>query len=285
MVKTAHCVELKVLEGDAMSVLKKQQVTEKIIIQITDTHLMDQPDATFVKMNPEQSFHAVIEDILQHYSDIDAIVHTGDLAQVAQPATYERYLKFMQSLNIPFYQIPGNHDDAQYFPFFRPDPNPGVLAFENWRIVLLNTAVPHRADGWIQSEQLAHLKTVLEQTQNKDLILACHHHPLDMQSHWIDQHKLKNTNTLTDLLIQFDHVRAVICGHVHQDSLNTWNNIQFLSTPSTSIQFRPKSHDFALDTVSPGYRCLLLKDEGVFETKVHRLRNFKQHINQDISGY
>lgn len=285
MVETTHCVELKSLEGNTMSVLKKQQSTEKIIIQITDTHLMDQPQASFVKMNPEQSFHAVIDDILEKYTDIDAIVHTGDLAQVAKPETYARYQQFMQKLNIPFYQIPGNHDDKQYFPFHTPEPVPGVLEFGDWQIVLLNSAVPHKVDGWIQTAQLDQLKLILDKTKDKQLIMACHHHPLDMQSHWIDQHKLKNTNELTELLSGYDQIRAVICGHVHQDSLNIWNNIQFLSSPSTSVQFKPKSYDFALDTVSPGYRSLLLKANGQFETQVHRLEHFSQNINQDISGY
>lgn len=268
-----------------MSALKKQHWTEKIIVQITDTHLMDHPDATFVKINPEQSFHAVIADIQARYPDLDAIVHTGDLAQVAKPETYQRYLQFMQKLDIPFYQIPGNHDDVRHFPFLVPEPMPGVLAFANWRIVLLNSAVINHVDGWIQSAQLQHLKTILEQSKQHDVILACHHHPLDMQSHWIDQHKLKNTHELTEILQDFDQIRAVICGHVHQDSLNIWNHIQFLSSPSTSVQFKPQSHDFALDRISPGYRCLLLKDNGTFETQVHRLTHFTQHINQDISGY
>lgn len=268
-----------------MMTLIKQHPDEKIIIQITDTHLMDQPELTFVKMNPESSFHAVIEDMLQSYPEIDAIVHTGDLAQIAKPETYARYQAFMQRLNIPFYQIPGNHDKADFFPFLRPEPIPGVLSLGNWRIVLLNSAVPHKIDGWIQSEQLQHLSTILNETQEQYVVLACHHHPLDMQSNWIDQHKLKNTEELQTLLQQHSQIRVVICGHVHQDSLNTWNQIQFLSTPATSVQFKPKSHDFALDSTSPGYRALLLKKNGQFETLVHRLTNFKQNINHDISGY
>jgi len=35
-----------------------------VIIQITDTHLMGQAEKEFVQMNPEQSFHAVIQQIL-----------------------------------------------------------------------------------------------------------------------------------------------------------------------------------------------------------------------------
>lgn len=259
--------------------------TEHIIIQITDTHLMDHPDAEFVQINPEHSFHAVIADILENYPKIDAIVHTGDLAQVASPATYTRYQAFMRKLNIPFYQIPGNHDDIRIFPFHAPDPIPGVLSFANWRIVLLNTSVPGRTDGWIQTEQLIHLNSILEQNQNHDVILACHHHPLDMKSRWIDNHKLKNTPELTDILARFNNIKAVICGHVHQDSFNVWHDIQFLSTPSTSVQFKPKMEDFALDQIAPGYRCLHLKENGSFSTTVHRLKAFKQNINKEISGY
>ena len=215
-----------------MILLKKSNVQEKIVIQITDTHLMDNPQATFVEINPELSFHTVIEDILEKYPEIDAIVHTGDLAQVATPETYARYQAYMQKLNIPFYQIPGNHDDIQHFPFESPDPIPAVLRVGEWRIILLNSAVPHRIDGWIKSEQLEHLKTILDSNLQQPILIACHHHPLEMKSNWIDRHKLKNTDELKDVLSTYDNIKAVICGHVHQDSLNVWKNIHFLSTPS-----------------------------------------------------
>ncbi|NHB59179.1 3',5'-cyclic-AMP phosphodiesterase [Acinetobacter sp. 194] len=264
---------------------KQLEVKEKIIIQITDTHLMDDPNADFVQVNPEQSFHAVIEDILAKFPHIDAIVHTGDLAQVAKPETYQRYQAFMAKLNIPFYQVPGNHDHPAFFPFYQPEPNVGVLSFGNWRICLINTAVHGKIDGWIQSEQLQQLKIILQNQQNTHVILACHHHPLDMQSKWIDRHKLKNTHELQQILTEFDNIKLVICGHVHQDSLHVWKTIQFFSTPSTSVQFKPLSDDFALDNIAPGYRSLHLKENGEFTTQVHRLQNFVQHINKEISGY
>lgn len=268
-----------------MSVVKNFKHTDKIIIQITDTHLMDRAETEFVNMNPEQSFHAVIDDLLAEYPHIDAIVHTGDLAQVAKPETYARYVKYMQNLGIPFFQIPGNHDKAEIFPFHVPQPVPAVLDFDEWCIILLNSAVKGKVDGWIQPEQLQHLELLLQQHENKHVILACHHHPFDMKSQWIDQHKLKNTPALTDLLAKFTHIKAVICGHVHQDSLHIWNNIHFLSTPSTCVQFKPLSQDFALDEIAPGYRCLHLKSDGEFASQIHRLTNFEQKINKEISGY
>ncbi len=67
---------------------------------------MDQDHLEFVRMNPEQSFHHVIQHIVERHPQIDAFVHTGDLAQVPVPRTYQRYLDFMQSLKTPFYQVP-----------------------------------------------------------------------------------------------------------------------------------------------------------------------------------
>ncbi len=63
-----------------------------VIIQITDTHLLEYPQLEFVGMNPEESFHAIIKQILKQHPEADAIIHTGDLAQAPTPLTYKRYI-------------------------------------------------------------------------------------------------------------------------------------------------------------------------------------------------
>lgn len=255
------------------------------LIQITDTHLMANADATFLGINPEQSFHAVMADVLQKYPDFDALIHTGDLAQEAQPKTYARYMAYMQQLNIDTFQVPGNHDDLSCFPLKQALPMPTVIDLEHWSIILLNTAVQGRIDGWIQEQQLQCLVPLLQQRQDKHLILGCHHHPFDMKSAWIDQHKLKNTHALTEILQSTQNIKAVLSGHVHQDSIHTWNNIEFLSTPSTCVQFKPLQHDFALDQIAPGYRCLHLNADGSFTSQVQRVYQGMQMIDDEITGY
>lgn len=259
--------------------------TEKVIIQITDTHLMDQADAEFVGINPEDSFHAIMQDIQRRYDHIDLILHTGDLAQAAFPETYDRYLKYMQQFGVDFYHIPGNHDNLSFFPFHTPEPVPTVIELGQWVFVLLNSAVQGQTDGWIQTEQLQHLQQILLEYSDKHVVIACHHHPFEMKSKWLDQHILKNAEEFKAVLAPFNHIKAVVHGHVHQESLNVWNNIQFISTPATCVQFKPLSQEFSFDKIAPGYRCLHLKDNGDFETFVHRLDHFKVTINEEISGY
>lgn len=255
------------------------------LIQISDTHLMDDPSAQFVDMNPEQSFHAVMADIQQHYPQAHAIIHTGDLAQVPVIETYQRYLDYMRNLHIASYQIPGNHDDQTLFPFLDQRNDVHIVHLEEWSVLLVNSAVPDHVHGWVSDEHLQQIDDLLHQYSEQHIIIACHHHPIEMQSHWIDQHKLKNTQQLTDLLAKHLHVKLVICGHVHQDSINQWQHVEVMSTPSTCVQFKPKSKDFALDQRAPGYRVLHLFADGRFSTHIHRLNIDQFTINTEISGY
>ena len=255
------------------------------IIQISDTHLMDQKHLEFVQINPEQSFHQVMQHIVDHHPNVDAIVHTGDLAQVPVPQTYQRYLNFMQSLNLPFYQVPGNHDDPDYFPFYQQENKVHVIHFGPWSVVLLNSAVRGKVDGWVNQAQLQQLENILNEYAQQFIVLACHHHPFEMQSKWIDQYKLKNTPDLTAVLAKHNNVKLVLSGHVHQDSWRERHGIQFYSTPSTSVQFKPFSDHFALDEQAPGYRILQLNADGTHKTNVQRVLHAQQKINVEISGY
>ena len=255
------------------------------IIQITDTHLMNRDDLEFIHMNPAKNFYAVMEDIQKNYPNITAIFHTGDLAQASVPETYAHYLNYMKTLGIPFYQIPGNHDKAEYFPFYNNVDRAHAIKIGQWTFILLNSAVKGQVHGFITEEQLQQLNDLLLEHKDQHVVVTCHHHPLEIKSRWIDSHKLKNSENLSEVLAKHNNVKMVLCGHVHQDSVNEWKNIFFYSTPSTSVQFKPKSENFALDDIAPGYRVLQLNNNGTFTTKIHRVEGILPKINLEISGY
>ncbi|WP_111895081.1 metallophosphoesterase [Acinetobacter sp. MB5] len=255
------------------------------IIQISDTHLMEDANATFVEMCPEQSFHGVMQHIVAEHPEIEAIIHTGDVAQDATPVTYTRYLDYMQGLGIPFYQTPGNHDDLQLFPYPQSTPIT-VIDLKPWVVILLTSAVTGKIDGHIDQDQLDQLDQLLQQLNDRFVLIGCHHHPLHMQSDWIDHHRLKNSPDLCSVLRKYSQVKAVIHGHVHQEFSQIQDNIQFLAVPSTCVQFKPLSQDFALGhTDAPGYRVLELYNDGHIESQVYRLDHLIPKINNEISGY
>lgn len=266
----------------ALSAIHQHDFT---IIQISDTHLMDQEHLAFAQSNPAETLKAVLTDIKQRYPHADAIFHTGDLAQVAVDCTYQYYLNLMHSLAIAHYQIPGNHDDLTLFPFHQGSDQVHAIHLGQWTIILLNSAVDNEIYGCISSTQLQQLESLLKQYSQQHIILTCHHHPFEIQSKWIDQHMLKNADHFTAMLTRHMHIKAVLFGHVHQESWQNWNDIQFYSTPSTCIQFKPNSDIFALDQAAPGYRVLHLSKNGHFKTEIHRIENAIISINPNISGY
>lgn len=267
-------------------VVPSSESDDYVIIQITDTHLLEHPDQEFIGMNPDHSFAQVLEHIQKNQPKIDLMLHTGDLAQSPTPTTYTRYQNLMGALNLPVFQTMGNHDDARYFPFHGQTAHePVLIKLGQWRIILLNSAVFGHVDGCIGEQQLNWLVELLIEHQEHPTILACHHHLLNMQSAWIDAHKLKNSADIFSALEPFKQVKAFFYGHVHQDSQYFWKHIECFSTPSTCVQFKPLSDQFSLDQALPGYRVIKLKASGEIETQVFRVEQFNQAINMTISGY
>ena len=82
------------------------------ILQLTDTHIADKDD---------QDLHYDFLDLLIKEADgpskdqIDLIVVTGDLFTFAGKATAKKYFKFLDSYDIPWTVVFGNHDEQTYF--------------------------------------------------------------------------------------------------------------------------------------------------------------------------
>ncbi len=271
--------------GESMTVLKSDPSPCYTLIQITDTHLMSKAELSFATLYPAQSFERVLVHIQRHYPQTDLILHTGDLAQEPIAATYEYYLRCMNQLGLNYCQIPGNHDDAQYFPFYQNQRDVQALHLGKWSIILLNSQVEDKIFGEISATQQSQLQQLLDQYSEQHIIVSLHHHPFPMQSKWIDAHILQNTDQLLEILAPYQNIKLILCGHVHQDSVHYWQNLACYSTPSTSVQFKPHSEDFALDEMEIGYRVLYLKPDGSYETQIQRIKEDLAKINLQISEY
>lgn len=259
--------------------------TDIKIIQISDTHLLTNSHQQFVGIYPEANFIDILKQIRQQQPQFDILLHTGDIVQEATPDSYQRYMEIMENVGVPFYHILGNHDNPEIFPYIGHQPDEiCVVDLGIWQLILLNSAVVGRIDGWIAQYQLDALQTQLNLNREKPTLLTFHHHPFLMQSQWLDQHCLKNSEQLLDILQYYPQVKVVVFGHVHQASYKVWNGIQFFSTPATSIQFKPKSQEFTLDDTPPAYRIIYLQANGECTTELHYLQNY-QNVDLTTQGY
>lgn len=154
-----------------------------------------------------------------------------------------------------------------------------------WRITLLNSAVSGSVPGYLADDQLQLLAQSLSEAPDRHHLVCLHHHPVSIDCAWMEPIGLRNPHALFDVLDRFPQVKAVLWGHIHQDFNSERNGVRLIASPSTCIQFKPRSEDFALDELAPGYRWLRLFDDGRLETGVSRVTGHQFKVDLAGEGY
>ncbi|MEC7120971.1 MAG: 3',5'-cyclic-AMP phosphodiesterase [Pseudomonadota bacterium] len=258
------------------------------VIQLSDPHLFGELDARLLGMNTQHSLEQTLALIQQQHPQIDFVLATGDIAQAPIEAIYGRFHRMLSQLNAPQCWLQGNHDLDQLF-LAGSQPlqcsSPTVVVLGNWRIVMLNSSQDHQVAGMFTCQELDWLKQALESTRGFYTIVALHHHPIAVGSRWLDAHMLSDSFPFWRLIEQYPQVSTVIHGHVHQSFEGRRGNIQIYACPSTCIQFKPLSREFALDQIAPGYRWFKLYADGQLQTGVNRLTQIPEGVDFQSLGY
>jgi 3',5'-cyclic-AMP phosphodiesterase len=119
----------------------------------------------------------------------------------------------------------------------------------------------------LTTHELARLDSALANSSAHAMV-CLHHHPIDMDSLWLDSIGLGNTEDFWRVIDSHSHVRAIAWGHVHQEYDGKRRNVRLFATPSTGAQFMPKSDRYAVDSRPPAYRCFQLLPDGSINTEV-----------------
>ncbi len=256
------------------------------LIQITDCHLGPRPGDTLLGLDADESLSDVLQHLAVHEPDPDYLLATGDITGEANLAAYERFLSTLQQVyNQPVAWLSGNHDlDSIMRKFPRERVQREFLEFDHWQVILLDSSVPGHEHGDIAGAEMQRLRDCLERSHKHTLVFV-HHQPVPVGSHWIDQYVIANASELLALLGQYPQVKGLVWGHVHQEFHSQYQHIPLFSTPSTCIQFKPGSYDFALDDTMPGYRWFNLHQDGRLETGVERTACKAYGIDFASGGY
>lgn len=200
----------------------------------------------------------------------DAVLVTGDIVQ-DDPAGYAHFRRLFGSLGMPVLCLPGNHDEpaAMRRELSRaPFVVGGSFDLGPWRIVLLDSCIPGSASGRLSERSLEALDEALGSAANRHCMVCLHHHPVAMDSRWLDRVGLENAAEFLHTIDQHRNVRAIVWGHVHQTYDGVRKGVRMLATPSTCAQFLPHAADFAVDRLPPAYRTLELRPDGSLLTEV-----------------
>lgn len=254
------------------------------LLHFTDIHLYADAARELKGVNTRQSFKAVQELALRHHKKVDLVILGGDLAQDESAEAYSYLLHEVEKTGLPFAYVPGNHEDIELARSIL-----GEMAFSKvfgeWLLIFLNTHVDGAVAGFLTDEQLLALEKSLDSSAGKHVLIVMHHHPVAIDSEWLDEICLLNRDAFWRIVDRFDSVRCVLFGHAHQEFDQMRDSVRVLGSPATAIQFMPLQNEFRLDKNSPGYRWLRLMPDGNIETGVERTIGFIPIDLSDTIGY
>lgn len=259
------------------------------VVQVSDCHLFADKEGKLLGLNTQFSLERVLERLREEQPAMDLILATGDLSQDASYESYVRLREMLESFQTPIYWMEGNHDKPapmiRALEDQRERISPCVVEQGNWTIILLDSTIPGEVPGELYEDDLVFLENALGQARGEHIMVSLHHHPLPMGCKWLDTQVVASADRFFEIIDHHPRVRTIIWGHVHQEFEGERNGVRLYSVPSTCVQFKPHSEDFAVDDANPGYRWFDLYPDGRIETAVSRVQGVKFEVDFSVKGY
>ena len=205
------------------------------IAHISDTHFLGGGRKLYGVVETEQNLRQALEQLQRLGRRPDAIVITGDLADLGEPDAYARLRAILEpvaaELGAQLIWVMGNHDERGPYSeglFDGGDtdaPQDRVYDVNGLRIISFDTTVPGYHHGAMTDAQLDWLADILATPAPHGTILALHHPPIPTPLLWaMEMLELHGQNRLATVLEGSD-VRVILGGHLHYSSHSTFAGI------------------------------------------------------------
>ena len=224
-----------------------------ILAQISDSHVCPVGGLSNGRVDTNTLFDQAVRHLAGLTPVPDAVLFTGDLADMGRAEEYTVLAELLAPLAMPVYIIPGNHDDRDAlraaFPDHRYLPGEGpflhyVIETHPLRLIGLDTLVPGEIHGEMCGARLDWLAARLEEAPERPTLVFMHHPPFETGLP-MDRHMCRGGEAMGDIIARHPQVRRVVCGHVHRHVQIFWRGTIALTAPGTA-------HQVTLDLPPPG---------------------------------
>ena len=204
------------------------------VAHLSDPHLLAGGVRQYGVIDTEAGLELALARLTRLDPLPQALVFTGDLADKAEPAAYERLRAIVEpaaaAIGAAVVWVMGNHDERAAYSraLFGEESDATqdrVHDVAGLRVVSLDTSVPGYHHGELTDAQLAWLADVLSTPAPHGTLLALHHPPIPIPMmraaeviELYDQHRLAEVVTGTD-------VRCILGGHFHYSTYSTFAGI------------------------------------------------------------
>ncbi|HEY8319591.1 MAG TPA: metallophosphoesterase [Amnibacterium sp.] len=185
------------------------------------------------------TFAAALDALARSGVPVDAVVHTGDVADEGEADAYRAARAVLDAAALGVLPVPGNHDDRaamrEHLLGLPPsaDPIDAVHDVRGLRLVLLDTSIPGRVEGGLDDEQLDRLRAVLAEPAEHGTVIALHHPPVPVEVTGLQRLHLTGQDRLAAALAGTD-VRAILGGHLHYATTSVFAGVPVFVAPATA---------------------------------------------------
>ena len=249
------------------------------VAHLSDTHLLTGGAKQYDVLDPEPGLLAALDRIARVRPAPQALVVTGDLADIGQPAAYARLRELVEPLaagiGARVVWVMGNHDERlayskELFGEASDAPQDAVYDIDGLRIVSLDSSVPGYHHGELGAEQLRWLADVLATPAAYGTLLALHHPPVPTPMVPAEAVlELAAQHELADVLRGTD-VRGILAGHLHYSTHSTFAGIPVSVASASCYTLDPAPTDALIRAVDGGtsVNMVHLYDDRVVHTIV-----------------
>lgn len=224
-----------------------------LLAQITDLHVGAPGSGIDVHSDTATRLERAVRHLCSLEPRPDVVVCTGDLVHDGLPEEYARLAGLLNQLPMPWYVVPGNHDDREHLRatfagrgFF---PDGGFLHYVvdlgPVRLIALDTLVPGAPGGRLCEERLAWLDARLSEAPQRPTLLFMHHPPFRTGMRIMDSMGLEGAEGLEAVVRRHPQVERILCGHLHRSIVKRFAGTVASVCPATALHVR-------LDLRQPG---------------------------------
>lgn len=232
-----------------------------VVAHISDTHLLAGGRPLYGKVNTIEHLTQALAQLERSIAKPQAIVFTGDLADLGEPDAYVRLREIVEPaakrMNAQIIWVMGNHDERPDYSRLLFDeesdaPQDRVYDIDGLRIISFDTTVPGYHHGEVTDDQLDWLADVLSSPAPHGTLLAVHHPPIPtplLEAMGILE--LQQQSRLADVVRGTD-VRAILAGHLHYSTHSTFAGIPVSVASATCYTLDLSAKDRVLSGVDFG---------------------------------
>lgn len=233
-----------------------------LLAQISDTHVQCAPDGRPGGGDASGRLMRAVRSLNAAARRPDVVLVTGDLTNDGDRDDMEHLRGILSQLDVPYYVIPGNHDDRDLIrSVFRQDgylPERGYLNYvvegHPLRLVFLDTLRDGHDGGRLCLDRLHWLEETLAAARETPTVIAMHHVPFQSGLAPFDRAPLEGAEAMASILAANHQVERVVCGHLHRPMVTHWHGVTITTAPSTAFEIaldlRPDA-DFSLVPGAP----------------------------------